>query len=73
MMDLSALPAGVPPHWLPYFHVDDVDSIQAAAVRAGGNVMAPAFDMAAGRMAVLSDPQGGTFSVIKASAPEQPA
>lgn len=73
MMDLSALPAGVPPHWLPYFHVDDVDSIQAAAERAGGSVMAPAFDMAAGRMAVLADPQGGTFAVIKASAPEQPA
>ncbi|WP_328623331.1 VOC family protein [Streptomyces sp. NBC_00354] len=73
MMDLSALPAGVPPHWQPYFHVDDVDSIQAAAFRAGGSVMAPAFDMAAGRMAVLADPQGGTFAVITATAPEQPA
>lgn len=73
MMDLSAMPPGVPPHWLPYFHVDDVDSVQAAAVRAGGSVMAPAFDMAAGRMAVLADPQGGGFAVITASAPEQPA
>lgn len=73
MMDLSNMPAGVPPHWLPYFHADDVDSVQAAAVRAGGNVMAPAFDMAAGRMAVLTDPQGGVFAVITASAPEQPA
>lgn len=73
MMDLSSMPPGVPPHWLPYFHVDDVDSIQAAAVRAGGSVKAPAFDMAAGRMAVLSDPQGGTFAVITASEPEQSA
>lgn len=72
MMDLAALPPGVPPHWMPYFGVDDVDSIQAATVRAGGSVLAPAFDMAAGRMAVLADPQGGGFSVIKATAPEQP-
>ncbi len=73
MMDLAKLPPGVPPHWMPYFQVDDVDEIQAAVVRAGGSVMAPAFDMVAGRMAVLSDPQGGTFSVIRATAPEQPA
>ncbi|MDJ0380602.1 VOC family protein [Streptomyces sp. G-G2] len=73
MMSLSALPEGVPPHWLAYFSVDDVDEIQAATTRAGGNVMAPAFDMPAGRMAVLSDPQGGSFAVIKAKAPEQPA
>lgn len=71
MMDLAKLPAGVPPHWMPYFHVDSVDEIQAAAERAGGSVMAPAFDMVAGRMAVLADPQGGTFSVITAAAPEQ--
>jgi predicted enzyme related to lactoylglutathione lyase len=73
IMDLSALPPGVPPHWQPYFSVDSVDEIQAAAVRAGGSVLAPAFDMAAGRMAVLADPQGGAFAVITATAPEQPA
>ncbi|MGW6689610.1 VOC family protein [Streptomyces sp. NPDC054961] len=73
MMDLKNLPPGTPPNWLPYFHADDVDSIQAAAVRAGASVLAPAFDMAAGRMAVLADPQGAPFAVIKASAPEQPA
>ncbi|MGW8783055.1 VOC family protein [Streptomyces sp. NPDC055796] len=70
MMDLSALPPGVPPHWLPYFAVDDVDGIQAAAVRAGGAVKAPAFDMPAGRMAILADPQGGTFAVIAGAGPE---
>ncbi|WP_406210646.1 VOC family protein [Kitasatospora sp. NBC_01560] len=73
IMDLSTLPPGVPPHWQPYFAVDSVDEVQDAAVRAGGSVLAPAFDMAAGRMAVLADPQGGAFSVITASMPEQPA
>ncbi|MFE6709783.1 VOC family protein [Streptomyces sp. NPDC057695] len=71
MMDMTQLPPGVPPHWQPYFHVDSVDDIQAAAVRAGGSVLAPAFDMAAGRMAVLADPQGGAFSVITATSPEE--
>lgn len=64
MMDMSKVPPGVPPHWQPYFAVDSVDDIQAAAVRAGATVLAPAFDMVAGRMAVLADPQGGAFSVI---------
>ncbi|MFI5764628.1 MULTISPECIES: VOC family protein [unclassified Streptomyces] len=66
MMDLTNLPPGTPPNWIPYFSADDVDEIQAAATRAGGNVIAPAFDMAAGRMAVLTDPQGAVFAVIKA-------
>lgn len=69
MMDMSKMPPGVPPHWQPYFAVDSVDDIQAAAVRAGATVLAPAFDMVAGRMAVLADPQGGPFSVI---APKMP-
>lgn len=66
MMDLKNMPPGTPPNWLPYFAADDVDDIQAAAVRAGASVLAPAFDMPAGRMAVLADPQGAPFAVIKA-------
>ncbi|MGW6708897.1 VOC family protein [Streptomyces sp. NPDC054956] len=73
MMDLKNLPPGTPPNWLAYFHADSVDEIQAAAERAGGSVLMPAFDMAAGRMAVLADPQGAPFAVITASSPEQPA
>ncbi|MDK9501121.1 VOC family protein [Streptomyces katrae] len=73
MMDMSKMPPGVPPHWQPYFHVDSVDDVQAAAVRAGATVLAPAFDMVAGRMAVLADPQGGAFSIITASMQEDPA
>lgn len=71
MMSLDQHPAGTPPHWLTYFHADDVDAIAAAAGKAGGKVIAPPFDMPAGRMSVLSDPQGGVFAVIKAIAPDQ--
>ncbi|MFF5445822.1 VOC family protein [Streptomyces sp. NPDC012888] len=72
LMDLGKAPAGTPPHWMAYFNVDDPDGVVVAAVRAGATVLAPPFDMVAGRMAVLADPQGAVFSVIAAKAPEQP-
>ncbi|MEV7420044.1 VOC family protein [Streptomyces sp. NPDC089919] len=73
IMGLDQHPEGTPPHWLTYFNVDDADSVQAAAVRAGATVLAPAFDMPVGRMAVLQDPQGAVFAIIKTTdAPQQP-
>ncbi|WP_370134747.1 VOC family protein [Streptacidiphilus sp. EB103A] len=70
---MENLPPGVPPHWLVNFAVDDTDSTVDALVRAGGSVMAPAFDMEkVGRMAVLQDPQGATFAVVALSAPVAP-
>jgi uncharacterized protein len=60
-------PAEMPAHWLTYFSVDDTDSVVDAAVRARGNLLMPAFDMSAGRMAVIQDPQGGVFAVLKSS------
>jgi uncharacterized protein len=62
-------PADFPPHWMTYFAVDDTDSTVDAHVKAGGNVLMAPFDLAAGRMAVLADPQGGTFSVIQMAEP----
>jgi predicted enzyme related to lactoylglutathione lyase len=62
------LPPGTPPHWMTYFSVDDCDSVVDALVRAGGSVLRPPFDMAAGRMSVVQDPQGAVFSVIAAPA-----
>ncbi|MGW2186891.1 VOC family protein [Streptomyces sp. NPDC001667] len=70
MQGLDKLPEGTPSHWLTYFAVDDTDSTVDALVRAGGNVLKPPFDMMAGRMAVVQDPQGGIFAVINATGPE---
>jgi predicted enzyme related to lactoylglutathione lyase len=63
-MDAS-MPAQVPPHWQPYFVVDDTDAAVAKVSSGGGKVMKPAFDTPYGRMAVVTDPFGATFSVIK--------
>ncbi|MBZ4014200.1 glyoxalase [Streptomyces purpurogeneiscleroticus] len=65
---LDALPPNIPSHWLPYFAVDDTDSTVAALTRSGGNVLAPPFDMMAGRMAILQDPQNATFAIINTTA-----
>ncbi len=57
-------PAEIPPHWMVYFHVDDTDALISRLVELGGAVSVPAFDTPVGRIAVVGDPQGGTFSVI---------
>jgi len=59
------IPPSVPPHWLVYFAVDDTDATVKRAQELGGKVMAPAMDIPQGRFAVLTDPQGAAFGVIK--------
>jgi uncharacterized protein len=61
------MPAEMPPHWGVYFAVSDCDAAVATATRLGASVMAPAMDVPVGRFAVLTDPQGAAFSVIKLS------
>lgn len=58
-------PDGAPAHWLAYFSVADADAAVAAAEQGGGVVVLPAEDTPFGRMAVLRDPFGATFAVIR--------
>jgi predicted enzyme related to lactoylglutathione lyase len=64
MQGLDNSPSGTPPHWMTYFAIDDTDSTVDALTKAGGSVLVPPFDMMAGRMAVVQDPQGATFALI---------
>jgi predicted enzyme related to lactoylglutathione lyase len=62
----DAVPAEVPSHWLNSFAVDDCDASVAKIESLGGSVLMPAMDMeGVGRFAVVADPQGAAFSVIK--------
>jgi len=62
---MPPMPEGVPPHWNVYFYVADVDATVAEVERLGGRVLAPAFDVpTVGRMACVTDPQGGMFWVM---------
>jgi predicted enzyme related to lactoylglutathione lyase len=52
------------PAWSTYIWVDSADDTAAKVRAAGGHVIEEPFDvMDAGRMAVLSDPEGATFCV----------
>jgi predicted enzyme related to lactoylglutathione lyase len=55
--------SGMPPFWLVYAHVKDVEKAVEAAKRAGGSVKQPPMDVPGGRIAVLGDPQGAGFAV----------
>jgi predicted enzyme related to lactoylglutathione lyase len=56
----------IPPHWLVYFSVADCDATVEKAQSLGAQVMKPAEDIpTVGRFAILTDPQGGAFAVIK--------
>lgn len=57
---------GVPPHWIAYVEVKDVDATAARARELGGKVHKEPEDIpTVGRFAVIADPQGATIAVFK--------
>lgn len=60
---------GVPAHWSTVFAVTDCDDACATASANGGSVLAAPMDIPVGRMAVIADPQGAVFQVIKLAQP----
>lgn len=60
----------VPPHWLVYFAVDDCDAKAKKATELGGKTIAPPSDIPdTGRFAIIQDPQGAVFGIIKLAHP----
>jgi uncharacterized protein len=59
------IPAETPSYWLIYFNVDNVDARFARAIELGGSEMVPPQDMPGGRFAIVSDPQGAAFGILK--------
>jgi predicted enzyme related to lactoylglutathione lyase len=56
---------GMPPQWMTYIAVDDVDAAAAAAETAGGTIVQPAFDVPnVGRIAMIRDPSGGVVGIM---------
>ena len=54
-----------PAHWMTYIAVTDVDATTEKIKQMGGSVCVEPFDAAGvGRMAVVNDPAGATFSLI---------
>jgi predicted enzyme related to lactoylglutathione lyase len=66
MLPITAEMGDVPPHWLPYFQVENTDAIVARAEKLGAKTWVPPMDVpTVGRLAILADPQGASFAVIK--------
>jgi predicted enzyme related to lactoylglutathione lyase len=58
------LDRGVPPHWLSYIGVNDVDESTEKARSLGAQIMQEPMDvMDVGRMSVITDPTGATFAL----------
>lgn len=58
-------PAGVPNYWLVYFEVADVDDTFRRARELGASEMIAPMDFPGGRFAIVSDPQGASFGLLK--------
>jgi len=63
-MDAQAL-AGMPNYWLVYFGVADVDAAFDKAIGLGAAEMVAPEDFPGGRFAMISDPQGAAFGLLK--------
>ncbi|RYD48052.1 MAG: VOC family protein [Sphingomonadales bacterium] len=74
LMQLNAemLAGGARATWLGYIGVDDVDASVAAVTAAGGQVHLAPFDIpGVGRLAMVTDPQGVPFYVMRGASPER--
>lgn len=60
--------AGIPPHWMVYFEVDDIDAAVGRAKECGGAVAVEPFDTPLGRIAVVGDRGMAPFSLLQRGA-----
>ena len=58
--------ASMPPHWILYVHVDDLDASVARALEGGGRLVVPERSMGEARFAVVADPAGAMLGLYQA-------
>ena len=61
----AMVPAEMPSYWLVYFAVGDVDKSFKTATQAGAKELVAPMDFPGGRFAIVSDPQGAAFGLLK--------
>jgi uncharacterized protein len=59
------VPAEVPSYWMVYFGAEDVDKTYKDALDAGATEMLSPQDFPGGRFAIVQDPQGAAFGLLK--------
>lgn len=65
IMQMDEQWGNIPPHWMTYFSVVDIDESVGTLKNLGGKVHVPTFEIPVGRMSIVADPQGGTFTMIQ--------
>lgn len=66
LMEMPGDVAGMPPFWMIYFAVDDIEALVRDATAAGARIHRPLTDIpGTGRFALLADPQGAGFGVLQ--------
>jgi len=61
------MPAGIPSYWMAYFDVDDVDAAYQKALGLGATQMMEPQEYPGGRFAILNDPHGASFGILKST------
>lgn len=56
-------PPGVPPHWLVYFGVNEIDAALSQVRDLGGSTLAGPIDIQMAKIAVIQDPQGAVLAL----------
>jgi predicted enzyme related to lactoylglutathione lyase len=65
MMAIAAEWGDVPPHWLGYIAVEDVDASAARVENLGGEVMVPPMDVpGVGRFSIIRDAGGAALAIM---------
>lgn len=68
----EGMPEGVPPHWLGYIDVDDLEASLAKVTELGGQVRMPATEIPGiGHFATIADPQGAAVALFSSSGDDQ--
>ncbi len=70
ILELDGNMGDMPDVWTCYFSVEDCDASVARLQELGGQVYMPPTDIAPGRFAVVADPQGAVFNLMKLNEPE---
>lgn len=69
MMQITPNMGPIPPNWVVYFAVDDVDARARKAESGGAKLMVPPRDIpGVGRFSVMTDPQGAAVAIITLAA-----
>ncbi|MCB9700358.1 MAG: VOC family protein [Myxococcales bacterium] len=66
--DLQQAQGGMPPCWMTYVVVDEIEGARARAERLGGRVVVPLIEIPnVGRIALIADPTGGHLGIFQSA------